>query len=137
MSDWARKFGLTAGMTVYVIDPPADELEVLRSGAPPGVVLTAGLAAEGQVKSLFFWPTQLHGLEPRFLDLRRRLADDGSLWAVLPKKAQRAEFGVDMTWEEMQAAALTTDLIDVKVASFSNRTYGTKFVVRKAARGGG
>lgn len=135
MSDWARKFELASGMTIRVVDPPVEELEVLRSNAPAGVAVIRDLPIAGQLRSLFFWPTQLEGLEARFQRLRGQLSDDGRLWVIFPKKRHRSEFGVELTWEQMQAAALTTDLVDVKVASFSARSYGTKFVIRTAARG--
>jgi hypothetical protein len=135
LSRWARKFGLRPGMAVHVVDLPTEEVEILHSEAPDAVVLIDGVPAPGQGKMVFFWPDRLGGLENRFQDLRNRLADDGSLWAIVPKAEHRDEAGVDLTWDEMQAAALTTDLVDVKVASFSDRSYGTKFVIRKTARG--
>jgi hypothetical protein len=42
--------------------------------------------------------------------------------------------GIDFSWEAMQAAGLETDLVDNKVASFSEEDYGTRFVIRKALR---
>lgn len=134
MSSWADKFGLGPAMTAYAVDAPVEELEVLREGAPPGAQVVVGLPKTGRGQLLFFWPTQPEGLAARFQALRELLAEAGSLWVIFPKKAHRVDLGVDMTWEQMQAAALTTDLVDVKVASFSDRTYGSKFVIRRSAR---
>jgi len=41
---------------------------------------------------------------------------------------------VALSWEEMQAAGLLTDLVDNKIASVTEEDYGTRFVIRKALR---
>ena len=52
----------------------------------------------------------------------------------MPKKAVARQRGLTLTWEEMQAAALTTDLVDNKNASMTDEEYGTRFVIRKERR---
>jgi hypothetical protein len=63
------------------------------------------------------------------------IAPDGGLWVMFPKKAYLGKYGMDMTWEDMQAAALETVLVDNKVASFSDEFYATRFVIRSELRG--
>ena len=53
---------------------------------------------------------------------------------VIPKKAVARQRGLSLTWEEMQAAALTTDLVDNKNANMTDEEYGTRFVIRKERR---
>ncbi|HEV2458778.1 MAG TPA: hypothetical protein VGS80_10475, partial [Ktedonobacterales bacterium] len=83
---------------------------------------------------ILFWPTAIDGLADRFTRLQRAIHPDGAIWAVIPKKAFARERGVTFTWEEMQAAALTTDLVDNKGAAFSEQDYATRFVIRKDRR---
>ena len=59
---------------------------------------------------------------------------DGSLWVVTPKKAFAARHNIAFSWEEMQAAALSTDLVDNKIASISGEEYATRFVIRRERR---
>jgi hypothetical protein len=41
---------------------------------------------------------------------------------------------MDLSWEQVQQAALRTDLVDNKIASVSDQEYGTRFVIRKDRR---
>jgi hypothetical protein len=70
----------------------------------------------------------------RFATLQRQIISDGAIWVVTPKKAVAQRRGLTLTWEEMQAAALTTDLVDNKNASMTDEEYGTRFVIRKERR---
>jgi hypothetical protein len=53
---------------------------------------------------------------------------------IIPKKKFASERGIDFTWEEMQAAALQTDLVDNKVAAINEQENATRFVIRKELR---
>ena len=80
---------------------------------------------------IFFWPRELEGLAERFATLQPQIVSNGAVWVVLPKKAVARQRGLTLTWEEMQLAALTTDLVDNKNASMTDEEYGTRFVIRK------
>jgi hypothetical protein len=71
--------------------------------------------------------------------MARLIVPDGAIWLVIPKRSFQEDFGVTMSWDQMQAEALTTDLVDNKTATYSLQTYGTRFVIRRSARplGGG
>jgi hypothetical protein len=84
---------------------------------------------------IFFWPVQLEGLVDLFAHLQHQIQPDGAIWAVLPKQKFARSRGVSLFWEEMQAAALHTDLVDNKVVSLSKEEYATRFVIRKDRRG--
>ena len=78
----------------------------------------------------FFIGSETH----RFQDLQHRIVPTGAIWAVIPKKKYARKWGIDFTWEELQAAGLQTDLVDNKVASIDEETYGTRFVIRAEYR---
>jgi hypothetical protein len=71
-----------------------------------------------------------------FADLQRRIQPDGKLWIVLPKKAHAEETEFPHTWDEVQRAALRTDLVDNKIAAFSDELTAVRFVIRRSRRPG-
>ncbi|MGZ3582793.1 MAG: hypothetical protein ACXWQR_17965 [Ktedonobacterales bacterium] len=135
MADLARKLAMQPGQALCLIDLPAAVAATLRQEAPPGITF----ATESEAVSLacdliFFAPLALDGLAERFASLQRRIAPSGAIWVVMPKKRFAASRGITFTWEEMQAAALTTDLVDNKIASLTAEDYATRFVIRKERR---
>ena len=133
MSDLVKKLGVKPGHVVYLLGAPADSAGVLRLACPPDVqVLDA--PAEGRCDILLFWPTRPDGLAEQFVQLQRRIVPDGAIWAVIPKKPFARARGVELSWEQLQAAGLQTDLVDNKIASFTEEDYGTRFVIRKERR---
>jgi hypothetical protein len=89
---------------------------------------------EARCDLLLFWPAGPAGLEDRFRRLQGRIDPDGAIWAIIPKKKFAAARGMALPWEQLQAAALRTDLVDNKTASISEQEYGTRFVIRKDRR---
>jgi hypothetical protein len=83
---------------------------------------------------IFFWPRTLDGLAARFAALEWVMNPDGALWVAMPKQAAAKKRGLTFTWNEMQAAALTTDLVDNKIASLDQEEYATRFVIRRERR---
>ena len=81
-----------------------------------------------------FWPDEPAGLEERFRQLQARIDPAGAVWAIIPKKKFARARGKSLNWEQLQAAALRTDLVDNKIASVSEQEYGTRFVIRKDLR---
>ena len=71
-----------------------------------------------------------------FADLQRRIRPDGKLWIVLPKKAHAEAVAFPHTWDEVQRAALKTDLVDNKIAAFSEELTAVRFVIRLSRRPG-
>jgi hypothetical protein len=134
MSDLAKKLGIKPGMAVSLLEAPPEAERAIQESAP-WVVYSTRLG-EGRYDIILFWPNELEGLAERFAELQRRIAPDGSIWAVIPKQKFAARRGVHFTWEQMQAAGLQTDLVDNKVASITEQDYGTRFVIRKERRGG-
>ncbi|MGH2516039.1 MAG: hypothetical protein ACRDHP_10335 [Ktedonobacterales bacterium] len=139
MADLTRKLGIAPGQTLCLLDPPAASETLLRSVCPPEVTLALPLAppqtASDRYDAVFFWPTALAGLPERFAALQRAIVPAGAVWAVMPNKRTAPQRGISFTWEVMQAAALTTDLVDNKIVSLSGEEYATRFVIRKERRG--
>lgn len=134
MPGLAQKLGIKSGQRVCLLDAPAESAALLRRESPEGVSFSETLDS-GQYDVIMFWPTQLAGLAERFAELQRRIIPDGAIWAVMPKVRYAPARGVDFRWEEMQTAALKTDLVDNKTASLSEEEYATRFVIRKERRG--
>jgi hypothetical protein len=134
VSSLTTKLGLRPGQTVRVLEGRGEALDVLTAALPDGVEILHGEEDTPRCDQIFFWPRSLDGLAERFAGLQRWLVPDGSLWVVMPKKAFAARHGIAFSWEEMQAAALTTDLVDNKNASMTGEEYATRFVIRRARR---
>lgn len=82
-------------------------------------------------------PLDAPDLKTFFEMWRARIATDGALWVISPKKEHAKAEGSAHTWDAVQQAALTTDLVDNKIAAFSDNLTATRFVIRKERRGGG
>lgn len=132
-SSLAKKFGIQPGHQVLLLNPPEDAIEILSPELPEGTALLLE-TAEQKVDIILFWPQTAHQLAQQFAELQMEIAPDGAVWALIPKKKFAKKRGIDFTWEAMQAAGLETDLVDNKVASFSDQDYGTRFVIRKVLR---
>lgn len=132
-SDLSRKLGVKAGDRVCLVDAPPDSAAALKEAFPPGVTVREG-PGNDRHDLLFFWPREQPGLAQEFEDLQWRIRPEGAIWVLMPKRKFAAACGVNLTWEEMQAAALHTDLVDNKVASISDQEYGTRLVIRKELR---
>jgi hypothetical protein len=130
----ARKLGIVPGLTILLLDAPAPSATLLRDACPPGVTVADADDGEARYDLIFLWPQAAAGLAEQFAALQWRIVPDGAIWAMLLKKPIARMRGVTLTWEAMQAAALQTDLVDNKIASFSDEEYGTRFVIRRERR---
>lgn len=138
-ADLARKLGIAPGCSIWLLDAPAPSAALLRNVCPPGVTLVESAESGSddvheRYDLIFLWPQRIDGLAERFVALQWRIVPDGAIWVMLLKKVVARKRGVSLTWEETQAAALQTDLVDNKVAAFSDEEYGTRFVLRRDRR---
>jgi hypothetical protein len=133
-SNLARKLGLVSGCSILLLDAPAPSAALLHDACPAGVTVAEADAGVEGYDLIFLWLRAADGLVERFAALQWRIVPDGAIWVMLLKKPVARKRGVTLTWEEMQAAALQTDLVDNKIASFSDEEYGTRFVIRRDRR---
>jgi len=134
MASLAHRLGLRAGLRICLLDEPATPATAaLREALPPDLEPDQALAG-ASYDLIFFWPVTSEGLGARFAALQAWLAPAGALWAVLPKRAVARRRGIALTWDALQSAALTTDLVDNKIASLGDQEYATRFVIRTQAR---
>jgi hypothetical protein len=131
----ARKLGLMPGQAICLLGATPEGGAAVRACCPKGSAITEKLG-RGVFDILLFWPRRRRGLEESFDRLQGKIRPDGAIWAVIPKKASKRGRELDFTWEDLQAAGLTTDLVDNKIASITEEEYGTRFVIRKDRRGG-
>jgi hypothetical protein len=129
----ARKLGLAPGQAICLLGASAEGGAAVRSACPKGSGVTEKLG-QGVFDLIFFWPRRERGLEESFGRLQGKIRPDGAIWAVIPKKESKRGRELDFTWEDLQAAGLTTDLVDNKIASITDEEYGTRFVIRKDRR---
>jgi hypothetical protein len=134
MASLATKLGLVPGMTMLLLDAPGAALELIKAAAPEGVTLETSHRSGSRYDLVFFWPRSLEGLAARFAALEWDIEPDGALWVVMPQQAAARKRGLTFTWNEMQAAALSTDLVDNKIASLDQEGYATRFVIRRERR---
>ncbi|HEX5546712.1 MAG TPA: hypothetical protein VFX24_04830 [Ktedonobacterales bacterium] len=133
-SNLARKLGIAPGCSILLLDAPAPSAALLRDACPPGVTMADSDNGADRYDLIFLWLRSADGLAEQFAALQWRIEPDGTIWAMLLKKPVARKRGVTLTWDQMQAAALQTDLVDNKIASFSYEEYGTRFVLRRERR---
>ncbi len=134
ISNLAHKLGIVPGCSILLLDAPATSAALLRAACPPGVTVDDADDDSNRYDLIFLWPQAAAGLAERFAALQWRIAPDGAIWVLLLKKPVARRRGVTLNWEAMQEAALQTDLVDNKIASFSDEEYGTRFVIRRERR---
>ena len=117
--------GASAGFRARFREALGEEAPIHRKLPPPGSVDT--LLVELKAGDLH--------RAGYFADLQRRIRPDGKLWIVLPKKAYAEATAFPHTWAQVQGAALKTDLVDNKIAAFSEELTAVRFVIRLTRRG--
>jgi hypothetical protein len=127
-----RKLGVKDGHTVLLIALPDEVREALASVLPRNCRLLDAPDSAGAADVIVLWADETTA--GRFPELQRLLKPDGSLWAVIPKKAKDTPEALLFT-RVQEAALATTDLVDNKTLTFSETHYGIRFVIRKEKRG--
>lgn len=126
----AKKLGIKAGASVYVIAAPRD-YEMLLAPLPKNVAFVSKPKKDGADIVHLFIKSQAD-LEVGLPKARAAMKTDGALWVSWYKKA--AKIDTDVTEDTIRARALAGDLVDVKVCAVSDIWSGLKLVVRKALR---
>ncbi|OGO33314.1 MAG: hypothetical protein A2Z16_11525 [Chloroflexi bacterium RBG_16_54_18] len=133
MAGLVQKLGLREGQLICLLDAPIEASHILLAVLPCSVIIHNSLEASNY-DLILVWPMQLQGLAQFFARLQAHLQPAGAIWAIMPKQKFARQRGIDYSWNQLQAAALTTDLVDNKTASFNEQDYATRFVIRKLSR---
>lgn len=134
--NFARKLDLL-GEDVWIVGYSTLFKDRIHAALGDGFPVKRSLPPAGGAGTLLLElkPGDLH--RPGFFaDLQKRLEPNGKLWVVLPKKAYAEEIDFPHTWDEVQRAALKTDLVDNKIAAFSDELTAVRFVIRLSRRPG-
>jgi hypothetical protein len=133
MAELAQKLGLREGQLICLLEQPAEAIHLLLDIMPSFVNIHTSLESSNS-DLILVWPVKLEGLAERFARLQAVLHPAGAIWAVMPRQKYARQRGIEYSWDQLQAAALTTDLVDNKTASFNEQDYATRFVTRKVSR---
>ncbi len=133
MAELAQKLGLRDGQLICLLEAPTKASQLLLAVLPSSVIIHTSLEASNY-DLILVWPMQLEGLAQLFARLQAHLQPAGAIWAVMPKQKFARQRGIDYSWNQLQAAALTTDLVDNETASFNEQDYATRFVIRRGSR---
>jgi hypothetical protein len=125
MAGLVQKLGLREGQLICLLDAPTEASHLLLAVLPSSVVIHTSLEVSNY-DLILVWPMQLEGLAQFFTRLQAHLQPAGAIWAVMPKQKFARQRGIDYSWNQLQAAALTTDLVDNKTASFNEQDYATR-----------
>ena len=130
----SRKLGLKPGMHICLLMPSEPARLAILAELPAALELDETLQPGVRCDLILFWPLSIERLAETFTLLQSHIQPEGAIWAVMPKKKFAPDRGVRYSWEQLQAAGLTTDLVDNKVASIGEQDYGTRFVIRLERR---
>ncbi len=126
----ARKLGIKEDHLVVILNGKGDALEKVLQAMPPSVRVSSQLSSPDSPDIVLYWPQPGEDMEATFQRLRQAIKPNGSIWAIIPKKAVATKRGVKLDWNEIVAAALKTGLVDNKDATITSEEYGTRFVIR-------
>jgi len=128
----AKKLGIKEGMTVLVVNAPANYPELVAP-LPEGATIVeepAGGLRSVEIAHLF--TNRRDELASELSRLRNVIAQDGAIWVSWYKKA--AKLPTEITEDDIRAAAFPLGLVDVKVCAVDEKWSGLKLVIRKENR---
>lgn len=124
-ADVAKKLGIRPGAVVALVDAP-DGIEAALGELPEDV--TVRRSARGSPDVTLWFVTTRRRLTSR-LEAMTRLAAEGGLWIVWPKKA--SGLAGDLTQPVVRRLGLDAGLVDFKVGAITGDWTGLRFTARK------
>jgi hypothetical protein len=125
----AQKLGIKPGMTVSLINAPANYRKLLGKSANDAH-FTDRIGSGADFVHLF--TLRRSELEKRSKSLRKKLAEAGTLWVSWPKKS--AGVATDITEDVIRTVALPLGFVDVKVCAVDETWSGLKLMIRRTNR---
>ena len=126
----AQKLGFYQGMTLHLINPPAEYQTWLGE-------IALGLRfkddfGQKEIKAVHLFCRTKAELLEHLTKLRSNLAQDGFVWVSWPKKS--AKVPTEITEDVIRELALPLGFVDVKVCAVSEIWSGLKRFIRKSER---
>lgn len=122
-----RKLGLTHGMRVSLVNPPAHYWDLL--GVGPASLGLDQMTEDSDQKADFIhlFATDQATLHEAFASARASMRQDGMVWASWPKKSSGIPSEIGRS--EVMAAGKMAGLVDIKVCAVDESWSGLKFVI--------
>lgn len=127
----AKKLGIKEGMTVLVVNAPADYAELVAP-LPDGVEIVEQKAETAQPEIAHLFTNSRDELASELSRLRNVIAQDGAIWVSWYKKASK--LATEITEDDIRTAAFPLGLVDVKVCAVDEKWSGLKVVIRRENR---
>jgi hypothetical protein len=124
-----QKLGIKPGTIVVLIDAP-DNYRKLLGEIPSGV--NFGMRPVGNTKFVHLFATRRNELAKQLSILRRKIAEDASIWVSWPKKSSGV--ATDITEDVIRAVALPLGFVDIKVCAVDETWSGLKLMIRRENR---
>lgn len=126
-----RKLGIREATQIVALNPP-DGYESLLGPLPEGARIIQ--ESRGSVAFAHLFTRSGAELRTALTRLRRKLANDGTIWVSWPKRASKIK--TDVTEDVIREVALPMGLVDVKVCAVDESWSALKLVIRKSERRG-
>ena len=126
----AQKLGIKPGMTVVVLNGPANYRKLLGSIAK-STKFSDSTSNGAEFVHLFV--SKRSDFERTIGQLRKKVADSAVVWVSWPKKS--SGFPTDITEDVIRAVTLPLGFVDVKVCAVDETWSGLKLMIRRELRG--
>ena len=133
MSEFTDKLGIKPGQTVAVIDSDNELFRKLSLEAPQDVTLQKRILGS-KVDMILVRLWERTNYRHLFQRLQNAITNEGSIWAVIPKKPTALAKGIDVFRDDLVGEVSKTDLVDNKTLSITEEEYGIRFVIRRDQR---
>ncbi len=124
-----KKLGIKPGFRLYVINPPADYLDLIHP-VPEDVTFLKRIGND--LDMIHFFSKSRRELTIRIQACMQRIHPDAMIWVSWPKKASKVP--TDITEDVIREVILPLGLVDVKVCAVDQIWSGLKLVIRKELR---
>ena len=133
-ADFPKKLGIKPSHLVCLMGANSAFAQQLHLNCPSSVRIYRAIEETNTPDIVIVWPEASDDLGQLFQRLRNLIQPNGAVWAVIPKKPVALRKGIPIFFDQVQAAALPTGLVDNKTLTFSEEEYGIRFVVRRSER---
>jgi hypothetical protein len=124
-----QKLGVKSGLVVVTLNAPTNYRKLLGK-LPDQVSFSDRIAANSTFVHLF--STKRNELAKKLSTLRKKIADNGTVWVSWPKKS--SGISTDVTEDVIREIALPLGFVDIKVCAVDEIWSGLKLMIRRENR---